>query len=569
MVWSARDVNSGDKVAVKVVEPDYNITGKKLSSKDRKKVQDALRLEVLNETRVLRRLVGTPNIVALKDLYVDSKHHRYYMVTELCAGTSTPPLPRPPFTRARPCSSPGGDLFDLLMPGDGSVARAFSEAEAGLLLTQAVGAVLACHRSKIAHRDLKLQNLMLTSPTQRLDSLVIIDFGLARPYRKGERLRTKVGTPEYSAPEIFGKRVGGYDQTCDVWSLGVVLYMLLSGIQPFKGPDDVIAKQQERPRDFSSGRWALISDEAKDLCAQLLVHNPWTRIALDRVLDHPWFALPARAKEDQQQAPGRGSALPGSISAEVEVAEPEHAVFAEALTLDEIEAHLTSSASEAAVGDGTAGLAIDDREDAAQGLGMRWSSSGGGERYTEDDENPEERERRLSAEGQRLLGALARQEPLPEPLPPKPAEDEERDSISDEGKLLFSALAQQANQAVAAEEESERESLSQPAQVYEMRRRKKITRGAGYRRSIINPDLGGLAGKRGKLSKKSQGYFGTWSSRFFVADGHYLKYWQTEQESVTHKEDPLAAIDILGVRVFLLHVSACLSAFLLSGAIPM
>jgi calcium-dependent protein kinase len=128
---------------------------------------------------------------------------------------------------------------------------------------QILQAMTYCHDRHIVHRDLKPENILLES--KKLDSpVVIVDFGTSRVFNAEEKMEYKFGTPFYVAPEVID---GFYDEKCDVWSLGVMLYIMLSGNVPFFGENNLEIFREIRyaPIEFSGGNWNLISKQAKDL----------------------------------------------------------------------------------------------------------------------------------------------------------------------------------------------------------------------------------------------------------------------------------------------------------------
>ena len=152
------------------------------------------------------------------------------------------------------------------------------------------------HSLSICHRDLKLENLLLAEPGSH--SLIkVTDFGLAKIWGSGEVLETYVGTPVYMAPEVVacaGQEASSYSAKSDCWSLGVILFLLLSGRHPF--PSNV--SDAERDKRIKEGtmnpmvgaRWQHISEKAKALVRALLEVDPDKRLSCEETLAHPWFA---------------------------------------------------------------------------------------------------------------------------------------------------------------------------------------------------------------------------------------------------------------------------------------
>jgi len=181
----------------------------------------------------------------------------------------------------------GGELFDRIIDCT-SDTGCFSEEKAALVVNSLLEAVSYLHSNGIVHRDIKPENILFE--TKNVDSPIrLIDFGLSRKYKKGDKLMCNpVGTAYYMSPELLR---GKYDQSCDVWSIGAVAYILLCGYPPFNGETDPdIFKAIERG-DFSlSGKaWCDKSPEAKDFLECLLRKDPRKRFSAEEALSHPWL----------------------------------------------------------------------------------------------------------------------------------------------------------------------------------------------------------------------------------------------------------------------------------------
>lgn len=143
-------------------------------------------------------------------------------------------------------------------------------------------ALVHCHAEGVTHRDIKPENIMIG-----LDGEIkLIDFGLSAQTKKN--MKETVGTPYYVAPEVLE---GKYDQKCDVWSLGVIMYVLLCGYLPFQGDtqDKVFKKIINSEWDFHHKEWKQVSLEAKDLVKQLLEKDISKRLSSADALKHEWF----------------------------------------------------------------------------------------------------------------------------------------------------------------------------------------------------------------------------------------------------------------------------------------
>ncbi|XP_051139459.1 calcium-dependent protein kinase 11 [Andrographis paniculata] len=215
--------------------------------------------DVWREIQIMHHLSEHPSVVRIKGTYEDTMF--VHLVMELCSG---------------------GELFDrIIRKGH------YSEREAARLMKTIVGVVESCHSLGVMHRDLKPENFLFDSPHEDA-KLKATDFGLSVFYKPGQYLSDVVGSPYYVAPEVLRKC---YGPEADVWSAGVILYILLSGAPPFWAEtDNGIFKQiLEGKVDFQSEPWPHISDSAKDLVRKMLEKDPKSRISAHEVLCHPWI----------------------------------------------------------------------------------------------------------------------------------------------------------------------------------------------------------------------------------------------------------------------------------------
>lgn len=156
-----------------------------------------------------------------------------------------------------------------------------------------VSSVKYMHFNKVCHRDLKPENFLFEAPST--DSLIkLIDFGLSsffysKTELKAVKMQTCCGTSFYMAPEVI---MGEYTETCDIWSLGIILYILLSGVPPFysDNEEEIYEAILQCKVDFSDESWNNISAEAKDLITKIL-SLPDKRISLEDILNHPWMTM--------------------------------------------------------------------------------------------------------------------------------------------------------------------------------------------------------------------------------------------------------------------------------------
>ncbi|XP_071725201.1 calcium-dependent protein kinase 1-like isoform X2 [Rutidosis leptorrhynchoides] len=236
-------------------------TGNKYACKSiakRKLLTDDDVEDVRREIQIMHHLAGHPNVISIKGAYEDPM--AVHVVMELCAG---------------------GELFDRIIQ-----RGHFTERKAAELTRTIVGVVEACHSLGVMHRDLKPENFLFVD--EREDSLLkTIDFGLSVFFKPGEKFTDVVGSPYYVAPEILRKH---YGPEADVWSAGVILYILLSGVPPFwaESEQGIFEQVLHGDLDFSSDPWPNISGSAKDLVRKMLVRDPRRRPTAHEVLCHPW-----------------------------------------------------------------------------------------------------------------------------------------------------------------------------------------------------------------------------------------------------------------------------------------
>lgn len=202
---------------------------------------------------------GEGSVVQLVEVFEDEQ--AVHIILELCSG---------------------GELYHRQ-----SKCGTFSEAETKVLFLQMLGAIAHVHRHEVAHRDLKLENWLLTRPVPSLD-LRLCDFGLSVFLRRGEVLSECVGSVYYVAPEVLN---GSYDARADIWSLGVIAYMLMSGIPPFNGKQqpDILSAILRGSISFDAPVWRTVSSDARNVILQLLRLDPNTRPNAEAALGFGWL----------------------------------------------------------------------------------------------------------------------------------------------------------------------------------------------------------------------------------------------------------------------------------------
>ncbi|KAA8515504.1 hypothetical protein F0562_018885 [Nyssa sinensis] len=229
-----------------------SILKRKLVSKNDKE-------DMKREIQIMQHLSGQPNIVEFRGVYEDRQS--VHLAMELCAG---------------------GELFDRII-----AQGQYSERAAAAICRSIVNVVHICHFMGVMHRDLKPENFLLSSKDEGA-MLKATDFGLSVFIEEGKVYRDIVGSAYYVAPEVLRR---SYGKEIDIWSAGVILYILLSGVPPFwaeneKGIFDAILQGDI---DFDSQPWPSISNSAKDLVQKMLTQDPKKRITSAQVLEHPWI----------------------------------------------------------------------------------------------------------------------------------------------------------------------------------------------------------------------------------------------------------------------------------------
>ncbi|PHJ19363.1 calcium-dependent protein [Cystoisospora suis] len=176
----------------------------------------------------------------------------------------------------------GKELYDRL-----ARKKRYSETHAARVTRQMLSAINYCHQRHICHRDLKLENWVYRDSSDDAP-LKLIDFGFSRIFHPGALMTAMHGTVYYVAPEVMD---GKYNEKCDLWSIGVIVYMLLSGSPPFTGQDDqdILIKIRRCAYTMDGPRWRGISDQAKDFIRSVLMRNPEARPSAEDALKHPWL----------------------------------------------------------------------------------------------------------------------------------------------------------------------------------------------------------------------------------------------------------------------------------------
>ncbi|XP_010031280.2 calcium-dependent protein kinase 13 [Eucalyptus grandis] len=226
----------------------------------KRKLRTAVDVEdVRREVAIMRHLPRSPSIVSLKEACEDD--NAVHLVMELCEG---------------------GELFDRI------VARGhYTERAAAAVTRTIVEVVQLCHHHGVIHRDLKPENFLFANKKEN-SPLKAIDFGLSIFFKPGEKFSEIVGSPYYMAPEVLKRN---YGPEIDIWSAGVILYILLCGVPPFWAESEQgVAQAILRGLiDFKRDPWPSVSEGAKSLVRQMLEPDPKLRLTATQVLEHPWL----------------------------------------------------------------------------------------------------------------------------------------------------------------------------------------------------------------------------------------------------------------------------------------
>ncbi|KAK9725097.1 hypothetical protein RND81_05G122300 [Saponaria officinalis] len=246
VTYECTEIESGERLACKTIS--------------KSKLRTSVDVEdVRREVEIMRHLPKHDNIVAFKEAFEDKE--AIYLVMELCQG---------------------GELFDRI------VAKGhYSERAAAQLVRTILQVVKVCHEHGVIHRDLKPENFLFADKTEGA-ALKAIDFGLSIFFEPGQRFSEIVGSPYYMAPEVLRRNYGA---EVDVWSAGVILYILLCGVPPFwaETEEGIAHAIVKGVIDFERDPWPRISTQAKDLVQSMLEQNPYSRLTVDEALEHPWM----------------------------------------------------------------------------------------------------------------------------------------------------------------------------------------------------------------------------------------------------------------------------------------
>ena len=251
----------------KVFLAQNKFTKEKVAMKEIKKANKDLLSdgEIKDEIDILKSL-DHPDIVRIIESF--NTKDSYVLVTEYCEG---------------------GELYD-------QVRNQLSETQIAVIFKQLLSGLAYLHSHNIVHRDLKLENILIQeiekskTTGEDLFNIKIIDFGTARIFDNNKKPQSIVGSSYYIAPEVLNQK---YGKECDLWSVGVILYMFIVGHAPFDGCDDeeITGNIQKGIYKKDDKRWKKASKEVKDLIQKLLIYNPKKRLTALQALRHPWFKI--------------------------------------------------------------------------------------------------------------------------------------------------------------------------------------------------------------------------------------------------------------------------------------
>lgn len=223
-------------------------------------------MEELHKEIELQRKLDHPGIVKIYESFDEPSTSQIHIIMELCSG---------------------GSLVSRMK----THRHGYGEKAAATLIEKMLSAVMYCHHNGLVHRDIKLDNFIYENSAEDAE-IKLIDFGFAEEVGPGnEAMWDQIGTPSYMAPELWSDSLKEYDSSVDMWAMGVVTFMLLSGKRPFHHQD-----RKEKARmirndalKFSGSEWERVSDAAKDFCWQLMQKEPRKRLAASQALEHQWI----------------------------------------------------------------------------------------------------------------------------------------------------------------------------------------------------------------------------------------------------------------------------------------
>lgn len=256
-VYKVMHIKTGIIRAMKVIKKD-SVRFQDDDKKFLKEIEELIKLE-------------HPNIIKIFEYFTDDLN--YYLITEYISG---------------------GELYEGLVKMSN-----FNEFKCAFILNQIISAVYYLHSNGIVHRDIKPENILITSSNKDLLNIKLIDFGSCNYIKKNENFTLKVGSPYYIAPEVLKH---DYNNKCDIWSIGVILYILLVGYPPFKAKNknDLFNKIKTGSYSIEGPGWNRVSNDAKDLVKHMLEYDYNKRYSAEKCLSHIWIKQLERSKASNQ-----------------------------------------------------------------------------------------------------------------------------------------------------------------------------------------------------------------------------------------------------------------------------
>ena len=254
-----KEIGTGTYSKVQLVQHKINLSIRAMKVIKKKKKKGT---NVTNENEVYKEVdllikMDHPNIVKIFEFYNGEKE--YYLIMEYCEG---------------------GELFDKIVKSN------LTEIQCAYIMYQIISAVNYCHKMKIIHRDLKPENILIKKDEDGFYRVKVCDFGTSKAFKIGDTEKQLVGSAYYIAPEVIQKK---YNLKCDLWSCGVIMFVLLTKKPPFGGRNDAIIMQNIQIGKYKEHLLDEYSPYAKELVALLLEKNIKKRLNAEQALNHPWF----------------------------------------------------------------------------------------------------------------------------------------------------------------------------------------------------------------------------------------------------------------------------------------
>ena len=254
-----KEIGSGTYSKVQLVQHKINLSiraMKVIKKKKKRGTNQTNENDVYKEVELLIKM-DHPNIVKIFEFYNGEKD--YYLIMEYCEG---------------------GELFDKIVKSN------LTEIQCAYIMYQILSAVNYCHKMKIIHRDLKPENVLIKKDEDGFYRVKICDFGTSKAFKIGDTQKQLVGSAYYIAPEVIQKK---YNSKCDLWSCGVIMFVLLTKKPPFGGRTDAVIMQNIQVGKYKTELLDIYSPYAKELVGLLLEKNIKKRINAETALNHPWF----------------------------------------------------------------------------------------------------------------------------------------------------------------------------------------------------------------------------------------------------------------------------------------